>query len=102
MDDHFWRLLWALPLVLLIGVGAMLLLKRLGIGVGPRAAAVVPDATSATPTLVSSTPLTDHTRALVVECGAQRWVVFESTAQIAVHAPTPTSSPTPDPTLRRS
>jgi hypothetical protein len=100
MDDHIWRLIWALPLVLLIGVGAMLLLKRLGIGVGPRPSAM-PDHTAATPTLVSSTPLTDHTRALVVEFGAQRWVVFESTAQIAVHVPTPATAPTPD-LFRRS
>lgn len=95
MEDQVWRLVWALPLVLIIGIGAMLLLKRLGIGVGQRPSAT-PDAAASTPTLVSSTPLTDHTRALVVEHGGQRWVVFESTAQIAVHAPTPTSAPLPD------
>jgi hypothetical protein len=99
VDDHFWRLAWALPLVLLIGVGAMLLLKRLGIGVGPRPMAL-PDTAASTPTLVSSTPLTDHTRALVVEFGAQRWVVFESTAQIVVQDPASASAPSPDPTRR--
>lgn len=86
MDDQLLRLLWALPLVLAIGVGAMLLLKRLGIGVGPRPNAAGP---ASTPVVVSSTPLTEHTRAVVVEFGPQRWVVFESTAQISVHAPPP-------------
>lgn len=78
MDYHLLRLLWALPLVLAIGLGAMVMLKRLGIGVGP----LRRDAS--TPQVVSTTALSEHTNALVVEFGQQRWVVFESTAHISV------------------
>ncbi|MES2089662.1 MAG: hypothetical protein V4532_06765 [Pseudomonadota bacterium] len=80
MDHHLLRLLWALPLVLAIGWGAMVLLKRLGIGVGPLRRE------APTPQVVSTTTLSEHTKALVVEFGQQRWVVFESTAHISVQA----------------
>lgn len=79
MNEQLWRLAWALPLVIAIGVGLILWLKRLGLGQG---AAAEPEQ----PVLRSQTKLSDQTSVLVVDVGSQTYVVFESQAHIAVQA----------------
>lgn len=85
MDDHLVRLAWALPLVLALGVGALLLLKRWGI------ASYRQDSLQGPPELLSSTSLSAHSRVMVVRHAGRQLVVFESTAaQLHVVAePTP-------------
>lgn len=74
MDDHLIRLTWALPLVLALGVGGLLLLKKWG-----RLSATDPDPQAA-PKLLSSTVLSEHTRVMVVQHAGRQVMVFESTA----------------------
>lgn len=78
MNDQLWRMTWALPLVIVIGVALIYWLKHLGLG------GQVRESASVEPVVRSNTALTDHTRVLVVELEQQQFVVFESTAQIAV------------------
>lgn len=80
MEDQLWRLSWALPLVIVIGVGALYWLKRMGVGM-PGSGAQAGE-----PRVLSRTTLTEHTQVLVVEVQHQRYVVFESTAQVSVQA----------------
>lgn len=83
MDEQVWRLTWALPLVILMGLGLIVWLKRLGLGMG------VPDQVTV-PVVRSNTALTEHTRVLVVEVNAQSFVIFESAVSVAVQpAPPP-------------
>lgn len=77
MNDPFWRLAWALPLVIAIGLALIYWLKRLGLGQGGSGEPVQP-------IVRSSTALTEHTRVLVVEVNLQTFVVFESDVHIAV------------------
>jgi flagellar biogenesis protein FliO len=77
MTDQLWRLTWALPLVIAIGVLLIHWLKRMGVGTSP-------DATPAEPVLLSTTALTEHTRVLVIDVAGQQFVVFESSARISV------------------
>ena len=77
MDDQLWRLTWALPLVIVIGVGLIYWLKRLGVG-------ALPAESGATPVVLSNTPLTEHTRVLVVQVNQRPFIVFESTAHLSV------------------
>ncbi|TAK73708.1 MAG: hypothetical protein EPO12_21890 [Aquabacterium sp.] len=79
MDAAVLRLVWALPLVLVVGVGLIYALKRLGLGTGPSPAA-------AELSVVSRQQLSEHTQALVLQSGAQRWLVVESTATVSVQA----------------
>ncbi|MFT3857817.1 MAG: hypothetical protein QM742_10095 [Aquabacterium sp.] len=95
MDEQLWRLAWALPLVLAVGVGLIYWLKRMGLGLPPA------EAEGHIPRLLSSTPLTEHTRVLVVEAEGRRHVVFESSLQIHVHAPEPDANPVPPMWWRR-
>lgn len=81
MDDHVARLLWALPLVLLVGVGALLALKRLGVGGGTPA-----KPGSDAPVLRGTTVLTEHTKAMLVEVGGRTFMVVESTVSLQVQA----------------
>lgn len=80
MDEHLWRLSWALPLVIVIGVGLIFWLKKLGLGVASPAASTA----GVEPVVLSNTTLTDQTRVLLVEVAQQRFVVFESSAHIVV------------------
>lgn len=86
MDDQLWRLTWALPLVVLIGVGAIFWLKRMGVGIAPSGPAALP-------VVHSDTAVSAHTRVLVVEVEGRRFAVFESTAQISVQAPVAETHP---------
>lgn len=79
MDAAVLRLAWALPLVLAVGVGVIYALKRLGLGTGAAPAA-------ADLSVVSRQQLSEHTQALVLQAGAQRWLVVESTATVSVQA----------------
>lgn len=77
MNEQLWRLAWALPLVIALGLALIYWLKRLGVGQG--------SAGTANQAVVrSNTALTERTRVLVVEVGHQVFVVFESEATIAV------------------
>jgi flagellar biogenesis protein FliO len=92
MDTQLWRLTWALPLVVAIGFVAIYWLKRMGLGgVGSSA--------PAEPILLSNTVLSEHTRVLVVKVNQQAFVVFESTANVAVQ---PALSDAYDPTVHLS
>lgn len=77
MNEQLWRLAWALPLVIAIGLALIYWLKRLGVGQGGAGETVQP-------VVRSNTALTEHTRVLVVEVSQQVFVVFESDAHIAV------------------
>ncbi len=84
MDDHLVRLAWALPLVLALGVGGLLLLKKWGYR-GHRQ-----DALQGPPELLSTTALSDHSRVMLVRHAGRQIMVFESTAahlQVVAEAP---------------
>jgi flagellar biogenesis protein FliO len=88
VDDHLIRLLWAFPLVILLGVLLIYGLKRLGVHqehAGEGSVAKQPE-------LISSTDITPHTRALHVRHQGQQFLVFESSQQIHV-TQMPTSVP---------
>ena len=83
MDHQIWRLLWAFPLVIGLGVVTLLWLRRMGVGVS-----TVQDqqASSAAPTQVlSRTELSPHTTLLIVAVDGKRFLLTESTAQVSVH-----------------
>lgn len=83
VDEHIARLLWALPLVIALGCTVLVVLKRLGIdGSSLRRA-------DEAPRVVSSTRISEHTTANVVEHQGRQYLVFESTAQLHVQAPPP-------------
>lgn len=92
MVDHLWRLAWALPLVLFIGVLFILALKRWGI---TRLPGVMPAAAQAGVGLhvVAELSVSDQTRVYLIEAGGQRWLLTESRLNAAVqaqpHLPTP-------------
>lgn len=81
MDDSLFRLAWALPLVLLIGIAAIYGLKRLGVG---QAAAAAPGAE--TIVVVSEKSLSEHTHVFVLEHQRQQYLVFESRVSLSVQA----------------
>lgn len=73
VGDHALRLLWALPLVLGLGVGLMFLLKRMASSAsGPAAPGAVGAA------VLSRTPISEHTDLVVLQVGAQQHVFLES------------------------
>lgn len=76
MEHHLWRLSWALPLVLAIGVLSILALKRWGITRlrGP-AQANEPEPELR---LVADLRISDDTRIFLLETGGQRWLITES------------------------
>ena len=79
MDDQLWRLVWAFPLVVVLGVGAIYWLKRMGLGDGTVAASACPE-----PVVVSDMALTERSRVLVVSIGEHRFAVFESSSPLVV------------------
>lgn len=84
MDDHLWRLAWALPLVLIIGVLFILALKRWGITRLPGLMSV------AQPTgelrVVGDLSVSDDTRVYLLEAGGQRWLLTESRLHASTQA----------------
>lgn len=85
MVDHLWRLAWALPLVLLIGVMFILALKRWGI---TRLPGLMPAIARPSDELhmVAELSVSDDTRVYLLEAGGQRWLLTES----RLHASTQT------------
>ena len=78
--DVFLRLCWALPMVLVTGVVAILVLKRFGVplraGAAPKARIQQREALS----------LSDDTRVHLIELDGVRFVVVESTRNAVVQA----------------
>jgi flagellar biogenesis protein FliO len=87
MDVQLWRLTWALPLVIAIGWGVILMLKRLGLGGSP----VTHSEDVNQAVMLNNQPLSDQTRVLLVRAAGRTYVVFESTAQLSVHEAMPAS-----------
>lgn len=77
MSEHALRLIWALPLVLGLGLGLLLLIKRWGGDALFRPVGV-------NPTMRSVTELSPHTKAVVLEVGNQAFLIVESTAHLQV------------------
>lgn len=84
MDEHLWRLAWALPLVLIIGMLFILALKRWGI---TRLPGLLP-ATHASANLrvVADLSVSDDTRVYLLEAGGQRWLLTESRLHTSTQA----------------
>jgi flagellar biogenesis protein FliO len=80
--DALWRLLWALPLVLALGVAAVLLLKRF---VGPASAARWPGRRMSA---CESVALSDETRLHLLEIDGKAWLVVESSRHATVQSAT--------------
>lgn len=80
MDAQLWRLAWALPLVIVLGVGLIFWLKKMGLGGMAHSGQASPDVV-----VLNDTPLTAHTRVLTVRMGHRTFTVFESTLHIQVH-----------------
>ncbi len=85
MDDHLWRLAWALPLVLLIGVMFILALKRWGI---TRLPGLMPAMAQPSGELrvVADLSVSDDTRVYLLEAGGQRWLLTESRLHASAQA----------------
>lgn len=81
MESHALRLIWALPLVLMIGVGLLLLLKRWGIGVGPMGQAAN---ASGSIHVVQSQDISPQTKVMQVSVNGSTYLVFESAANLQV------------------
>ncbi len=78
--ESAWRLVWALPLVLAVGVAAVLVLRRF-----------VTPMTPAAPrgprvSLRDSLALSDHTRVHCIDVDGRAFLVVESAQQAALHA----------------
>lgn len=97
MDHHLWRLAWALPLVLLIGVLFILALKRWGITRMPglMQATGLMQANTPAPGLrvVADLKVSDDTRVYLLEAGGQRWLLTESRQQTSTQALPPPRTP---------
>lgn len=90
MDDHLWRLAWALPLVLLIGVLFILALKRWGIN---RLPGWMPANEPASGLRVAAElAVSDDTRVYLLEAGGQRWLLTESRQHTSTQAVPPSRS----------
>lgn len=80
MDDSVGRLIWALPLVLLIGIGVLLALKKLGVGTG------LNHAVNGDPIVRGMTLLSEQTKVTVVEVWGRAYMVVESSTGLHVEA----------------
>lgn len=90
MDDHLWRLAWALPLVLVIGVLFILALKRWGITRLPGLMQVRPPEPGLR--VVADLTVSDDTRVYLLEAGGQRWLLTESKQHASTQALPPSRS----------
>jgi hypothetical protein len=75
--DTLLRLAWALPLVLLIGLGLMLAMKRL-MSAEPASAPV--------PALSKTLRLSEQTQAHVIDIAGQHYLVIESERSVVIEA----------------
>jgi flagellar biogenesis protein FliO len=87
MDASLWRLTWALPLVLALGVLAVLALRRFG---ARGRASSQPSRLSLGATLV----LSDSTRAHCMDLDGRTFLVVESTSSVALERAVPTTAST--------
>jgi flagellar biogenesis protein FliO len=78
MSDELWRLAWALPLVLAIGVAAALLVRR---WVVPRPRGAATGRIRA----LESLPLSGETRLYLVEVDRRPLLIVESTREASIH-----------------
>lgn len=84
MEDNLWRLAWALPLVLIIGVLFILALKRWGIA---RLPGLMPAAgITADLRVVAVLSVSEDTRVYLLEAGGQRWLLTESRLSASTQA----------------
>ncbi len=90
MDDHLWRLAWALPLVLVIGVLFILALKRWGITRLPGLMQMNPPDPGLR--VVADLTVSDDTRVYLLEAGGQRWLLTESKQHATTQALLPSRS----------
>lgn len=97
MDAAVWRLSWALPLVLLIGVLFMLWLKRLGVGQAPKDGRAAGAHATHDLIVLSDTRLSEHTRCWVIDVHGQAFVVLESAGQVQLQPLAPRASEAPWP-----
>jgi hypothetical protein len=103
MDDHLWRLAWALPLVLAIGAAFILALKRWGINRLPgwlpaTLSAQVSHAPRAASTsdalrVVTELAVSADTRVYLLEAGGQRWLLTESRVSASTQSLDPNRTP---------
>lgn len=103
MDDHLWRLAWALPLVLTIGVAFILALKRWGVTRLPgwlpaMSSAQVPHPPSAASAVdalrvVTELAVSADTRVYLLEAGGQRWLLTESRVSASTQSLDPNRTP---------
>lgn len=91
MDDHLWRLAWALPLVLVIGVLFILALKRWGITRLPGLMPAVVNTTDLR--VVTDLQVSGDTRVYLLEAGGQRWLLTESRLSASTQALPPPRTP---------
>jgi hypothetical protein len=89
--DTLLRLAWALPLVLLVGLGLMLAMKHL---------LSAERATPSAPALSKTLRLSEQTQAHVIEIAGQHYLIIESERSVAVQvlaskagAPAPAMNP---------
>jgi flagellar biogenesis protein FliO len=81
MTDPLLRLLWALPFVLLVGVAAALMLRRI---VKP---AVHSPRSALRMSLSESLQLSEHTRVHLIEFDNDSYLLVESMQHAALHVP---------------
>jgi hypothetical protein len=75
--DTLLRLVWALPLVVLVGVGLMLAMKRFMAVDSPALQA---------PSLLKTLRLSEQTQAHVIDVDGRRFLVVESERSVALEA----------------
>ena len=93
MTDALWRLAWALPLVLAVGVIAVLAIRRWGMwqGVGVGAARL---------RVVESMPVSDETRIHLILVDRQPLLLIESARQVTTRELGSSQRSTPGPSSR--
>lgn len=103
MDDQLWRLAWALPLVLAIGVTFILALRRWGITRLPgwlpaSLSAQLPHAprtvaNSESLRVVTELAVSADTCVYLLEAGGQRWLLTESRVSTSIQSLDPSRTP---------
>lgn len=78
--SELWRLIWALPLVLAIGVTAMMILRRFMVPVAR------PDRAVRRMDVRQTLALSEHTRVHLIEIDGSGYVVVESTQQATLQS----------------
>jgi flagellar biogenesis protein FliO len=85
--DAAWRLAWALPLVLAVGVVAMLVLRRVLVPALPARRQIQ------RMSLCESLELSEHTRVHIIEVDGREFVVLESAQQATLQSVSQSAGP---------